>query len=72
MVEHLWTAAKEVTNIEIPNDPDHKKAVYGGTSIQKEMFWEKMFYWKCPYNNCNKWWKFSESILILTKSYLIL
>ena len=48
MVEHLWTAAKEVTNIEIPNDPDHKKTVYGGTSIQKEMFWEKMFCWKCP------------------------
>ena len=44
-----------------------KKVVYGKISIQKEMFGIKMFYGKSPFRV-----KFLESMLILTKSDLIL
>ena len=44
-----------------------KKVVYGKKSIQKEMFGVKMFYQKSPFRV-----KFLESMLILTKSDLIL
>ena len=40
MPEHLWTAIKEVTNLERPTDYilSKKKQIYGKTSILKEMF----------------------------------
>ena len=38
MVEHLWTAAKHVTNIERPFHPVHQKSSFTGKQVFKKRF----------------------------------
>ena len=45
--KQLLTATNQVRNIERLTDAVHKKLVYSKTSIQQEMFGEKMFCGKC-------------------------
>ena len=46
MVKYLWTAAKEVTNTDTPNAPDHEQNSLRW-NVQNEMFEERMFCSKC-------------------------
>ena len=69
MTKHLRTAAKDVTNIERPNNTARQKIVYDKTSIQKELFRAR-----CSVEmslSCRVIETSDESILILTKSNLI-
>ena len=40
MAKHLWTAAKEVTNIEVQNDPVHQKDYSKRYVKRKDVPWE--------------------------------
>ena len=49
MTKHLRTAAKDVTNIERPNNAVRQKIAYDKTSIQKKLFREKMLCGNVPF-----------------------